>query len=261
MVLIISDVHIGKLTDTYNFKECKKKTKNLTSNVKKLMKIVEGSYQLDNLHLFFLGDILDGECIYKGHSFEIEFDSDEALKKGKGVFTDFIDSVRWDFDKVKCWCVKGNHGVVNRFGSTNTNIDNFFYNSLDDIYKKDDGVEFNISDSWYQIAKIQKWNYLLTHGNSINMYQNIPLYGCMRKGMNWKTGGIKEDFNVLTLGHFHTTFQMEFNDLQILGNGTFVTDDPFSQEKLGLKGSNKFWMFGVGKDSPITWQYFVNLNK
>jgi len=50
-----------------------------------------------------------------------------------------------------------------------------------------------------------------------------------------------------------------WNDIRILMNGTFLTDDDFSQKRLGLKSATKFWCFGVSEERPITWSYLIDV--
>ena len=76
---------------------------------------------------------------------------------------------------------------------------------------------------------------MLAHGDQIPMYLNIPAYGITQRLMRWQ--GSVGDFDVLILGHFHNFVQMDWNDKQFFVNGTFVTDDAWVQQKLGLKGS------------------------
>ena len=118
------------------------------------------------------------------------------------------------------------------------------------------GVEVNVSDGWYQVAEVKGWRFLLTHGDNVRMYQQIPYYGIHRAVTRWKSGGIQEDFDVVCMGHFHTVADFWVNDVRVLLNGTMLSGDDYS-ERMGLKPVNAFWVFAVGKKSPIVWSRLV----
>ena len=167
--------------------------------------------------------------------------------------------MRGRFKKIRIWTVEGNHGRVGRRNSEKTNYDRIFYKRLADRFDSSKRVEVNISSNWYNHAEIMGHGYLLFHGDNVYTYMNIPFYGLIQRAMRLRVGGIREYFDVVCLGHFHAVGSLYWNNIRILMNGTFLTDDDFSQKRLGLKSATKFWFFGVSEERPITWSYLIDV--
>ena len=264
-VLLISDTHIGRCTRSYNSDIFRARLRNLRDNLFKVKQIINRSYKLPVLNIFFLGDIIDGEDIYPSQPYKQDLDADDQLDLAVNEFSNFIRAMlpansKRRFKEIKVWCAQGNHGRAGRRKSEKTNFDRVFYKRLADRFEQNSNVHINLADEWYNIAEVYGHKYLLFHGDGIYMYQSIPWYGIIQRAMRLKSGGIDENsFDVVCLGHFHTVGDQFWNDIRVLLNGTFVTDDDFAQKRLGMKTVSKFWFFGVSEERAMTWSYLLDL--
>jgi len=262
-VLLISDVHVGRVSPTYNIDIFQKRLDYLYHNLLAVKEIINKSYSLPVLNIFFLGDIVDGENLYPSQPYKQDLDADDQMDLAVNKFTEFILDLfgkkRSRFQKIRIWTVEGNHGRVGRRNSEKTNYDRIFYKRLADRLAFHDKIEVYLSKSWYNYANILGHGYLLFHGDNIYCYMNIPFYGIVQRAMRLKVGGLSEQFNVVCMGHFHNVGMLYWNDLRILMNGTFLSDDDFSQKRLGLRPATKFWFFGVSEERPITWSYLIDV--
>lgn len=262
-VLLISDVHVGRVTQTYNASVFKQRLRTLKGNLLAVKRIINKSYSLPVLNVFFLGDIIDGENLYPSQPYKQDLDADDAMDLAVDEFSRFIRDLfgekRSRFKQIRIWTTEGNHGRVGKRNSEKTNYDRIFYKRLADRFEFDSRVEINLSSNWYNYANILGHGYLLFHGDNIYCYMNIPFYGIIQRAMRLRVGGLQEDFEVVCLGHFHTVGSIYWNDLRILMNGTFLSDDDFSQKRLGLRPATKFWFFGVSEERPITWSYLIDV--
>lgn len=256
-VLVIGDLHIGKKTVSYNSNVYKKRLGILLRKVLEYKNGINKSFRMPDIHLFLVGDIIDGEGIYKGQGYETDLTVDEAIDVFIDTFDWFVSGLLDRYRKVYIHTVYGNHGRGSWIGKSNW--EQILYKRLRDLYRHSRDVEVDVGD-WYNVVNIRGWKYLLVHGEQIRMYQNIPLYGIIQKAMRWYSGGIDEQFDVVVLGHFHTFARMEWNDISILINGTFVTDDEYTM-RMGLKSQNKFWMFGVSKKDKMLWAYDIDVGE
>jgi predicted phosphodiesterase len=252
-VLLISDTHIGRITPSYNVDVFKTRIEKLKHNLIKVKETINRSYKLPVLNIFFLGDIVDGENIYPSQPYKQDLDVDDAIDLAVEKFSDFLNFMEKRFREIRIWCVEGNHGRVGKRNSEKTNYDRIFYKRLADRFP------VYLSKSWYNHAEIMNHGYLLFHGDSIYSYMNIPFYGIVQRSMRLKVGGLKEDFEVVCMGHFHNVGMLYWNDIKILMNGTMLTDDDFSQKRLGMKSCPKYWFFGVSPERAITWSYLIDL--
>jgi len=262
-VLLISDVHIGRTTSSYDANIFRARLRNLRDNLLTVKQVINRSYKLPVLNIFFLGDIIDGENVYPSQPYKQDLDADDAMDIAVNEFSNFILALfgegRGRFRKIRIWTIEGNHGRVGRRNSEKTNYDRIFYKRLADRFESSSKVEVHLSRNWYNYAEIMGHGYLLFHGDAIYTYMNIPFYGIVQRAMRLRVGGLKENFNVVCMGHFHTIGMLYWNDIRILMNGTFLTDDDFSQKRLGLKSATKFWFFGVSEERPITWSYLIDV--
>ena len=255
-VIVVSDLHIG----AYSESELKRKMDTLLDHTLRLFTRAEALARINQVHVFLLGDIITGETKYAGQPFEIEFPVLKQLALFIKYFTIYINSIRHFLGSdvpIIIDTVPGNHGVVSRYGSAETNWDNIAYEMLKLYYDVDKSIDVRISSDFYKFVTICGHRYLLLHGDGINMYQNIPLYGIVQASMRYLSSLGEHD--VLILGHFHTTALMNWNGTDLLINGTAYVDDPYTLKKLKMKPDPRFWMFGVDEDRPITWMYRIYL--
>ena len=113
-VLLISDTHVGKVTKSYNPNIFRARLRFLRDNLIKVKEIINKSYRLPILNIFFLGDIVDGEEIYPTQRWKQELDVDSQIDLAVNEFTNFVKSLfgqrRGRFREIKIWCTAGNHG-------------------------------------------------------------------------------------------------------------------------------------------------------
>lgn len=266
VVLLVGDTHIGRKTYSFNKEVLAERMEILKENVYRVKKIINKSYSLPELHIFLLGDMIDGEAIFKGQAYKQDMDVVESEDYATDLFTYFVRYFARFFEKVHIWCVKGNHTRVSWSGSETNNMDTRLYRRLKDRFEVCDNVQMHIPDysrDWFNIAEVRGHKFLMVHGDQCRMSStgSLPHFSIERRVKNWKTGGIPEtDFEVVTMGHFHTMLNNVANDVEILGNGTMVCGDDYP-EKMGLKTQNKYWMFGVSDERPITWRFQIDLTR
>lgn len=247
-VFLISDTHVGKKTETYNSEVFEKRIKSMFDEFLEFKGTINKSYRMPDVHLVFLGDILDGEEIYPGQGYDVEMIIDEAMEIALDVFSAQITKLMDRFERVYVYGISGNHGRSNFRGRTNWDI--IFYRRLKDRFSMIDEVEINIGE-WKYVANIRGHRMLFVHGDQINMYQNIPVYGIIQKAMRWYTGGLEDgQFEIVAMGHFHTFFRFDWNDISIFENGTLLTGDRYTA-RLGLKPQVKFWYIGISRYGGI----------
>ena len=214
--------------------------------------------EISTLNILFLGDIVDGENVYPSQAISAECDALQQIDYGVNRFTLLLE--RFDYSKINVFCVRGNHGRTSKFNSEKTNYDMMLYKQLANGFRKEEKYNFTIYNEWYGMANICNNTFMLHHGDTIKMYQSIPLYGIVQKNMRWLTGGLQDTYDAMIMGHFHTIYTMTWNDVKILLNGTMLTDDDFCQ-KMGLISCNEFKLFGSERGNPIDWEYNISMYK
>ena len=256
--LVISDVHVGKKTKTYNTNVFKQRLDKLIKSVIRITELLRNGYKIDTLNIIFSGDIVDGEGIYPTQSLHIDQSVlKQVFQTGLPEFSKQIIFLSRFFKKINIHCTKGNHGRSGKFADESSNWDLAFYEACKTATQNYKNIEWNISYDWNHKFKIYDWKFLLVHGNQIKMQLNIPHYGVTSKGMRWQ--GSTGKFDYLIMGHFHSAQMCEWNDFEYFMNGTFSTNDEFSEEVIGLMGSVKQLFFGVHSRKGVSWRYKIGL--
>ena len=264
MVLMQSDIHLGKKTERYGIEQAENRVKYLANKVINISNIHRAAYPIDVLNIFYLGDILDGDQIYKTQSHNVDASVVYQLIGTVPTFIECFHAYAQNFKTVRIFAVPGNHGRLSKFSNEDDNFDRIFYHILKIACDAAGltNIEWNIAESWHMVTEIQKIKFMLIHGNQIRMHMNLPWYGITNKAQRWFT--ISEDqleaFDVLCMGHFHTLSNIEWNRLDIYTNGTYVNHDRFSMEMLGYESSQQQWLLGAN-DGRITWQYKLGFPK
>jgi len=260
-VLCITDVHVGKETKSFGMNEVRSRIKELAKTVARIADLMKSGIAYEELVILFLGDINDGTLIYKTqahHQAETDVNA-QAMFAVEDVFVPFINNLSKIFPKIVIYGVPGNHGFASRFAHEASNWDIVFYNYLKLALKTNKKVECNFDTEFMKVVRVQGKGILIYHGHSIKAYQQIPWYGMFTRLMRWHTTKKFKDWDMATMGHFHTFGLHSLNRIFALMNGTLVSDDEWALETLGYESTNRWWMFGVSKKRVLTWSHGLEL--
>lgn len=259
-VLNISDAHFGR----YSPQRMQQKVDELYSVLLKLVHIHRRAYRIKTLVINLIGDLVDGESIYASQSHEQKFYLMEQIYTyGSPMLCNLFNQLSNEFEEIIINTVPGNHGRSGISRSNNPNVelnyDSMFYEQMKAATSSNPRISWNICWSWYQVIGILGWNFLLTHGDKIRSWMNIPFYGIINKGMRWK-GSMPEDFDYMCIAHFHTTYEFKWNNFRAFGNGTWMDNDDFALGELGMDSATEQTLFGVSKKRGVTWKRHIDLS-
>ena len=117
------------------------------------------------------------------------------------------------------------------------------YLFLEQRFRDTPHIKFHIATNFYQVAEVEGFKFLLVHGDDIRSWMNLPWYGITQRLMRWYQSICHFDY--LCLGHFHSYANFEWNNTEVIMNGTFVTDDAYALKKIGMGGSPRQVLFSV----------------
>lgn len=255
-VVLWSDMHIGR----YSVELMNKKIASFYSAIIKMIKAQRTSIPIKELHIFMLGDIVDGDDIYPTQSYEQKFYlMEQMFTYGLPMVTNLINQLSNHFESITISCVSGNHGRKSKNTDTRLNFDTIFYEACKLATASNTRIKWNITWEWYQIVEIYGNRFLLTHGANIRSWLNIPFYGIIQKGMRWQ-GSLPEKWNYLCMGHFHTNLFFKWNNFKTFMNGTWLNNDDYALRELGMDSSTEQVLFGVSQRKGTTWRYDIKLN-
>ncbi len=263
-VLLLSDVHDGEVTPSYNHKVTKARLAELFRRTMTITKLHRSLYPVNDLVIGILGDTVHGENPFQGS--KLESAECGALTQVYDLLlpelTGLILSFRQEFATVKVYGVPGNHGRVAREAPETSNWDNALYHALKALEgtKLPDGIEIHVPRDFCQLVTIQGHRFFFFHGDQTHMSNGIPWFALSRKVLSWYItyGG----FEYACCGHFHRDDFLRLSAMtKLFVNGSFVTDDPFALKVMGTSSIPCQWTFGVHAKHGVTWSYSLTLDE
>jgi len=253
-VLFLSDLHFGKRTPKYSLEIAKRRVAHICETAREIVALHRKAYRIPNLHILWGGDIVDGDSIYPTHQHHLDAPVVGQIMAGTSTFVEQLSTMAGYFERVNNYCVRGNHGRLSKFAYEGDNFDAILYHFMKMATANIPNMTWQIPDDWHLMAKIGGRKVLLIHGDQIKMQLNLPWYGITTRVSRWASTLGLSDFDIVTLGHFHASSSLRWNNKEIFTNGTAVAGDDFALEKIGLESSECCWLFGVS-NHRTTWKY------
>jgi len=261
MVLLFSDLQVGHKSPSTNLHILEKRMEALTQAVIKILTLQRHSIVIKKLNIFALGDMIQSEDIMT----KVDLDSlemvlmDQIFKGAIPMTEKLLLSLLPLFpDGIDVWCVPGNHGAISKMSAPTTNWDTIIFKILQAKTENYKSIRWHIEETlFYQQVKIQGHTFMLSHGDCIPRYLNIPIYGVTQRAMRWQ-GSIGE-FEYMCLGHFHTPLRMDWNNTEIIINGCFMSEDQWVLKVIGMSTQPSQICFGTHPRKGISWFYKLKL--
>lgn len=268
-VLCISDVHIGEFVDpeqtgglgAYNMAIFQQRMDNLKQSVAEIIDIQRKSYNIPKLHVFFIGDIVTGEGIYRGQSNHIELDVTEQVFEGVQQFGLMIAEFRHVFSEIHCTGVYGNHGRVGIKGENRlyTNWDRVAYKFMYEQTKNQTNLTWNIPKAWFAREDVLGSLFHLSHGEQLKSQLGTPYYALNRYDAQQTQLHRDNPHRYLIVGHHHQAAEIDSPHGERLMNSTWVGGSLFSLYALSASTEPSQWFFGVSPKRGISWRYKLML--
>ena len=266
-VLLFSDVHIGKQTTSYNHRVFIKRLEVLKKSMMSIVQAHRSIRPIKKLVIVMNGDIIDAESIYPAQAIDHISAKiiDQIFTIGLPKLTEFLLFCLANFEEVEVYCQKGNHGKLNASkwsSSKSTNWDFVMYKSLEAATSGQPRIKWDINTrDWKSMFRIQGHGFLACHGDMIRMYYSLPDYGMSRQALRWANAYRgKINLTHFLYSHFHSiNTGKRFNNIVYYCNGSFVTDDPFAEENIGVASVPEQLFFFVHKKHGVTGRYPISL--
>ena len=270
-VLMLSDIHCGqvnkflepetgKMVTTYDIDKTIDEFDRLLDGVCTINQLLSANYQIDKLYIFGLGDYLEGDIIFEGQRFFISEGVGAQLVTLVGIMTNFINELLKTYKEIEFICISGNHG---RFGRkreaapTSNTFDYLMGKWLETVFKDEPRVKIVVPESWYYLAKIYNWRYLLHHGDTVYSWMSLPYYGLKRQGTARR---IEIPHNMECIGHFHQKMEIPISSKSLtLVNGGWIEKSDFGWRKFGILSYPEQYYFGVSPKRSRSWCFGIDL--
>lgn len=243
-VAVLADWQLAKITPSYNSDMCEQRIQEYAEKVIKLTNIQRADHPVKRLHIWALGDIVEGELIFPGQGHLI----DSSLYRqvtidGPRILGNFLRRMLTEFESVHFVGVIGNHGALGgrarRDYDPETNADRMLYRIIQQIFADESRITWDIPDgpherNWYAVDKIGGYSTLLFHGDQIRSFGSQ--YGFVKKVLGWKAGAIDVHFDDAFMGHYHQPTKMTLNTVTLRVSGSPESYNTYAQESLASVG-------------------------
>lgn len=267
-VAVFADWQLGKVTPDYDSEVLAKRIEQYTEKLLEITDIQRAHHPVKDLHVWLLGDIVEGEEIFPGQSHLI----DSGLYRQVGVngpeiLSNFLSTALQHFEKVHVTGVIGNHGSVGgrnrRQYDPETNMDRLLYKIVSLIFAKEDRISFNIPDgrgerNWYAVDTIGNYSTLLIHGDQLPHPSSVS--GYYKRVFGWKDGAIPEHFEDVFMGHYHQQFKITIGSTILRVSGSPESYNTYAQEYFNSMSRPCQHLMFVHPDNGITSEYSIWLD-
>jgi hypothetical protein len=246
-VVVLSDWQLAKVTPDYNSQVCAERIDRLADKLIRLTDIQRADHPIEELRLWCLGDMVEGELIFPGQSHLIDASLyQQVCKDGVKIGTDFIRKVAPHFKHLTVEAVIGNHGRIGGRASRDydpeTNADRMLYRIWELVMSAaNEDVQFKIPDggrerNWYHVSDIGGYKTLLFHGDQMRGTSGLPWYGFFKKISGWKNGAIPGGFDDAYCGHWHQPTRLTINKSTVRVAGSTESYNTYAAEQLAAVG-------------------------
>jgi len=232
-VLLLSDLHFGELIYApggkliYNTKIA---TSRMTTLIEKTIEKLK-TKKIKHLYLLGLGDIIDGDMIYRNHLFRVEKPAIEQIKDAVKAVTEGIKKILASGITIDMSNVRGNHGITNYNNLEEDNWDSVVYDMLYLIFSDDERISITNFKGSEGLVNIGSKQIVIFHGNG--MSSQIKTASGLRtfRGMCGKHK--LNDGDMIVVGHLHE-FGVESDQGKFLVRNGSLSDASEYAYKLNL---------------------------
>lgn len=223
-VLCLSDWHIGEVTDSkkienvcsYNYNIATRRVEKLVQNFIDWCKLQKSMYQIKEVVIPVLGDLLSGNIHYElevSNEFPITTQivkASELLSIAISEISRFFpcrcEFISWDNHSRLTKKMQFKQGPENSYGALVGTL-------VQEKLKNLSNINFNLYLQDKKLVNIQGFNYLCEHGGEIKSWLGIPFYGIERMvGSEAKTrlGQVDRQFKKMLIGHWHQPIRSQY---------------------------------------------------
>jgi len=253
-ILHLSDVHVGKVTETFNSLVCFDRVMHLVDTAIEITRRRKAFAKIEECRVYVTGDIIEGEQLFPHQAHIIDKPVIDQILYASQILMNVVTKLLTEFRYVKVIAVPGNHGRTGHKYSTAHPKSNWDTICNEIAATRLLGCEmfprkryakrlsYDVRHEWYALDYVYNWGNLLVHGHQIKGGAfGIPWYGHGKKMAGWAdifrdSQGRVYVWDFMFSGHFHTASKTTFNSRVMLSNGTVVSDDPYALEELAAAG-------------------------
>lgn len=260
-----ADYQLGKVTPTYNSQIAVDRIDLYTDNIIQTAEDYRAAgYPVNTAHVYYLGDIVEGEQIFPQQAYTIDSSIyEQVAKTGPTICGSQLRRLLEVFDHVHVVGVIGNHGRISKFSNPETNMDRMLYKILEHMFAYEPRITFNIPDGkgesmFWAVDSIGEYSTLLVHGDQFPSPSSLHQY--WKKILGWKTSGIPVAFDDVAIGHYHQNTKFTLGETVVRISGSPESHNTFAQERIGVMGRPSQHLQMVNPETGVFWESDIYLD-
>lgn len=208
MVLAFGDLHIGDSVETehgevFNPLVAAKDCLAITRRTLQVREMLGAMVDIENIHVFYNGDMITGMDVYDGQAFKIKMGLADQLALGVELLWQQLTTFANEFETVTVTCTLGNHGRDRgSYSSEQANQDLNCYRWLADRLRAagHENIDFHISGGEHSVTRdVRGHTYLHRHGQ----HEQVHADATARSQADQRGLLYANDFDVQIRGHYH----------------------------------------------------------
>jgi len=223
-VLLLSDLHIGEIIREPLFNDVVFNTSIATTRMEELTESVINELNSDNINhvtLLGIGDMIDGDMIYRNHLFRVEKPAVEQIQDATRAISSMIKEFVNAGITVDMYNVRGNHGITNYQNLEEDNWDNVIYDMLEIIFESNENVNILNFKGNEGLVNIGNKKIVLSHGS--NFQAQIKTASGLRQFRGLCAKHDLSNGDLVVVGHLHE-FGIETDQKKFLIRNGSIAD-------------------------------------
>lgn len=264
-ILIAADWQVGKKTPTYSTEIAAARVKKLGEKVERLVSIQRTDHPVREVHLFLLGDLVEGENIFPGQAHLIDASIYSQIFSTAEMLAGLVRKLAANFEKVHVSGVIGNHGRLSRFGEfrPESNADAIAYRTAAMMVQEQKNVfwkeTFTAGERhWNEVVEVLGKKWFLFHGDQLKASMGFPFYSLNKKIGGWNISTARMDY--AAHGHWHTPARLVAADgkITVFSSGSIESSNTYAQEWLAASGEPAQWLL-FQTEHGLSAEYLIRL--
>lgn len=265
-VAVLSDWQLAKKTVTYSSDVCAARVREYADKVIALTEIQRKDHPVDELRVYLLGDLVEGELIFPGQQHLVDGSLNAQVMRGTEILEEFLLTMAGQFRRIHVVGVGGNHGEVGGFNRRDshpeTNMDVLLMQFAQRLTREQPNITWGElvvpnERKWYAVDQVGEKRFFMIHGQQVKGQLGFPWYGFGKKMLGWRD---KFGFDYALSGHYHTPARNLYGGLIHWANGSTESDNTYALEWLAAQGTPSQWLLFCHPTRGVTAEYEVHLS-
>lgn len=236
LVIQLSDIHVGKLTGSYNTEVARERIASIPQTIYNL----EHNDAISDINVMLIGDIVDGEDIYPNHPTHVECPVLDQIQIATESIWQMLLQLHLAFSvPIRVFTAPGNHGRASKTVHERSNWDNVVYYTLATIAQVYGNPNIQVFPGYdeFTVCQIRDQIGLLYH----NGVKHMGTPAMREKVAGWISS---YGFTFLSHGHWHESNIGDWAGRTVIANGSMGGADDLSR-RMGKGAIASQWYFKI----------------